>query len=125
MTDYAACFATSKPGKITFDIEPVDSSDIDLDTARTIAHNLDPTGQRELALTPGEEKNDNDLRAAWGFLGLDAYVRRVSPGGDDFDGMLGDLFTDLMHLCNAVGVNPDDAVEKATRRYTEELYGEV
>lgn len=99
--------------------------DLDLESVRNIARAIDPEGKRELSLSPGDERADNDLRAAWGFLGLDAYVRRVSPTGDSWEGMLGDLFSDLMHLCNAVGVDPDDTVDKATRRYTEELYGEV
>lgn len=103
-----------------------DGYDLDLDTVRTIAHNLDlGFDGRQLALTPGNEKADNDLRAAWAFRALDAYVRRVSPDGDSFDGMLSDLFTDLMHLCCAVGVDAEQVVEKSTRRYTEEVHGEA
>lgn len=99
--------------------------DMSWEDVQTIAHNLDPNGQRNLASAPGSEKDDNDLRAAWGFLGMWAYRHRVHGTSDEeFNLAIADLMSDLMHLCNAVGIDPNDVVEKATDHYTAELYGE-
>lgn len=109
--DYPASFGT--PG------------DLDMATVREIATSLDPTGQRHLTYT--DFKADNDLRAAWAFLGLDAYVQRTFSGGKDenFETLIPDLISDLLHLCSATGVDIEYAIDKGQRQYDDELTGSI
>jgi hypothetical protein len=127
---FPANFTTTKPAEalcVTPEngTDVTDGYDLNWDTVQQIAHELDPDGTRHLALVPGEEKADNDLRAAWGFLGMWAYRHRVHGDSDEeFTSAISDLMSDLMHLCDAVGIDPNYVVEKATDSYTSELYGQ-
>lgn len=100
-----------------------DAADLDMATVREIATAQDPHGDRHLTLT--DYQGDNNLRAAWAFLGLDAYVQRTFSGGtgEDFETLIPDLISDLLHLCDATGVDTEYAVVKAQRQHDEELHG--
>lgn len=102
--------------------------DINVEMVRLIAKELDPgRGNVELRCdgTPEGSKIDNDLRAAWAFLGLEAYVRRTFGTAEDesFETLIPDLMSDLMHLCDAVHLDVEYALDKARRQYEEELDG--
>ena len=102
-----------------------DPGDLNMATAREIARSKDPIGDANLGYT--DFKADNDLRAAWAFLGLDAYVQRTFSGGahEEFETLIPDLISDLLHLCDATGVSTAYALSKAGRQYEEELRGDV
>lgn len=101
---------------------------VDLRAAQTVAADLDHgKGQSTLRFdgTPEGVKADNNLRAAWALKGLTEYVERTfgAPEEEDFDTLIPDLMSDLLHLCDAVGVDIDQALYKARDQYEDELRG--
>lgn len=94
--------------------------------ASTIAGRIDVEAGRHGLDHITDEVDRNNLRAAWAFAGLDALAQRVygDPAGEPWENILSDAFCDFMHLCHALGEDPEAIVETATDRYTEELFGE-
>lgn len=51
---------------------------------------------------------DNLSRAGFAMLGLKAYAERVLPnGGEEPETVIGDLFSDMRHLCDLLGLSFD------------------
>ena len=71
----------------------------------------------------GDPQADNNIRAAWGALALDAYTNIV--GRDDLDTSVADLLANLRHLCDALGVDFDIANHRAERYYDDEIHGVI
>lgn len=78
-------------------------------------------------LTEDEIRDDNNTRAAWGAIALLAFTARTfgDAAGEDWETLVGDLMADLMHLCDALGVDFDEMVEKGRSHYEPELHGEL
>lgn len=78
-------------------------------------------------LTDTDIKSDNDLRALWGGVAVVAFADRVFGASDeeDWDTIIGDLFADLMHLCDALGQDFDALVARGRWHYEPELVGEL
>lgn len=83
-------------------------------------------GQLDYGQTEDGIRTDNNLRAAWGALGLIAFADKTFSGGDgeDWETLIGDLLADLMHLSDALGEDFDALVDKAYSHYRPETHGE-
>lgn len=113
----------------TFPADFAHGDDIDLRTAQAIAAALDPgKGQVELLCdgTPEGSKRDNNLRAAWALLGLTAFAERTfgRPENEPFETLIPDLIADLLHLCDAVHLDVEEALEKGRGHYEAEVNNE-
>lgn len=78
----------------------------------------------ELTCDWGNQKacqEDNVLRATWAAAALKEYVRHV--GADTFDASISDLLGDLMHLCDALEVDFDEALRNGRNAYEPESEG--
>lgn len=64
---------------------------------------------------------DNAAQAGFGAVALVAYVKRC--GENEMEANVSDLLACLMHLCDALGVEFDDAVHQGRRDYNAEIEG--
>ena len=65
---------------------------------------------------------DNTARATFAARAVEAYACRV--GGDEVNVAVSDMLSDLMHFCDAVGLEFEDALRQADRHYGAEVRGE-
>ncbi len=78
-----------------------------------------------LGATPQALQRDNDIRATWGAQTLMAYGACVNDAtiDEDLQTSFTDMLGDLRHLCDAVGVDWDRAVERSGRDHFSEVRG--
>lgn len=87
--------------------------------------NVDP--QAELACNWGDAQDcadDNALRAEFAAVGVKAFAKRTGVLDEEPETAISDLLGDLMHLCDALGLNFDGLVESGRQHYDLELRGE-
>ncbi len=66
---------------------------------------------------------DNTTRAQFAALAVKAFGDRVAPRGEDTETLIGDLLADLMHLCDAAGIDFDSCLHMGNRHYDAEILG--
>jgi len=78
----------------------------------------------ELLCHWGQQKEcheDNNIRAMWAAAALKEYV--ANTGEDEFEATISDLLGDLMHLCDALDVDFDEALRRGRNAYEPESEG--
>lgn len=72
---------------------------------------------------PADQIATNAARSKWGgqLVAVFAALAGLDAPGEDDATRLGDLLADLMHWCDAVGVDFDDALRRARNHHHEEL----
>jgi hypothetical protein len=78
-----------------------------------------------LGVSPQDIQRDNNIRAASGAQALMAYGAYVNDAtiDEDLQSSVSDMLGDLRHLCDAVGVDWDRAVERSGRDHFSEVRG--
>ncbi|USH45367.1 hypothetical protein SEA_RUTHIEJR_89 [Mycobacterium phage Ruthiejr] len=76
------------------------------------------------SITYDDPQADNNTRAAFAAEALVAYVRRVGDPGE-LETAVTDLLGDLRHLCDALGLDFEDAAEMSFCHYDAEIRGEL
>ncbi|QBP31095.1 hypothetical protein SEA_REFUGE_77 [Mycobacterium phage Refuge] len=69
----------------------------------------------------GREPGDNSYNVSWAAVAASAYQKVI---GGDFENIIPDLLGDLMHLADAMGVDFEEALNKAEFNYDAEVNGE-
>lgn len=87
-----------------------DGDDLIYELPATIAH-----------ITGEDAVQDNTARAQFAALALKAFSDRVSPLGEELPTLIGDLIADLMHLCDAAGIDFTDRVRNGRMHYDAEI----
>lgn len=91
-------------------------------SARFSGRNIREFAQRSTDLDiTGDPQSDNDARASFAAVALDAFTTRAGEGDSDSD--FCDLLADLMHLADAMGVDFDVLFDRAERNYRREVAG--
>lgn len=83
-----------------------------------------PPHTRDLTCAWGDQeacRRDNVLRATWAGAALKEFVANV--GEDVPDATISDLLADLMHLCDALDVDFDEALRRGRNAYEPESEG--
>ncbi len=101
MSDYRAAF----------DLEINDASDLAVFAER----------QQSAHVTGVNHQADNNTRASFAAVALVAYIKRV--GEDEVETNVSDLLGDIMHLCDALGIDFDDMIHRGLRHYDREVKG--
>lgn len=86
----------------------------------------DLPSERENGITydAGDEVHDNSRRASGGVVAIRAYAEQTYSGwGEELDTIVGDMLGDLMHACDALGVDFGTALRRAEGDYSCELEG--
>lgn len=89
------------------------------DLARLIAG--EPKGE----LTAADTQADVDRRAGWGAHALVGYASHMRCLRGDIETVVHDMFGDLRHLIDALGLDWEAAVETAERNYRYEILGQL
>ena len=71
----------------------------------------------ETSALPPDPEGQNDDRACWAEVALDAFQQETGTEDED---ALSDLLTDLMHYCDRNGIQWADELARASRNYREE-----
>ncbi|WP_082993074.1 hypothetical protein [Mycobacterium sp. 1245111.1] len=94
---------------------------------RDLAGHFTHTTTKSLScgVTSQDIQRDNDIRAARGAQALMAYGAYLNDAtvNEDLQSSVSDLLGDLRHLCDAVGVDWDRAVERSGRDHFSEVRG--
>ncbi len=66
----------------------------------------------------------NDVRASWAAQGVIAYGHHLGGAemNDEIATLIADFLGDMHHLCDALGVSFEDAVNRAIRDHNEEVW---
>lgn len=72
---------------------------------------------------PQDNRDDNALRAEFAALAVKAYARRTGVLDEEPELAIKDLLGDLMHLCDALGLNFEGLVESGRYHYDCEVRG--
>ena len=75
-------------------------------------------------ITGDDAQEDNTVRAQFAALAVRAFADRVCPGGEEIETLIGDLLANLMHLCDAAGIDFDDRLRNGRRHYDAEVHDE-
>lgn len=70
---------------------------------------------------------DNSIRAGWAARALIAYATHLADQSlvEDLETVTSDLVGDLLHLCDALGLDWEEIFERGERFYREELSGDL
>lgn len=82
-------------------------------------------------LNERDERERNRIRAEFAAIAVQRYAARVGGGhGEPLETVIGDLLTDLRHLCDALNKSGsmedtfNGLLDSSERRYTEEIEGQ-
>lgn len=80
---------------------------------------------------PNTGEPSNEQRAEWAEHAMDAFGRKVFGGRsfheleEDQEDAIADLICDLLHLCVATGIDPDDVTRRGIRNFADEVAMEM
>lgn len=72
-------------------------------------------------ITGDDAVQDNTTRAQFAALALKSFSDRVSPLGEELPTLIGDLLANLMHLCDAAGIDFKDRLRNGRMHYDAEI----